>query len=167
MNYFKYVSLIATAFLLPAVAFAQNDSGTSLSQINNVNNIIDKIAGFANTAVYLLVALAVLYIVYYTVMYFIKGKEGDEGRREAGMQILWGVVGLFVIISIWGLVNILVNTFPVGDNQAPTDRFPNADFLKTNSSSANPYNATPVGGNGAYYDTPVPNPSSDPGLTPS
>lgn len=27
------------------------------------------------------------------------------------MTILWGVIGVFLMLSVWGLVNILVNTF--------------------------------------------------------
>ena len=74
--------------------------------------------------------MAVLYIVYACVRYFVMGKEGDEGRKEAGMKILWGIVGLFIIVSLWGLVNLLVNTFPT-TNQLPPNSIPTANFVTT------------------------------------
>ena len=75
-----------------------------------MNSLSAKVIGIGNTVVYILTALAVLFIVYNVVMYLIK-PAGEEGRSAAGMNILWGIVGLFVIVSIWGLVNILTNTF--------------------------------------------------------
>lgn len=92
------------ALVIPGMASAQ-----ALAPITNVNNLSTRILGIGNTVTYLLVALAVIYIVWNVVQYLIK-PAGDE-RKGAGMNILWGIVGLFVIVSIWGLVNILTNTF--------------------------------------------------------
>jgi uncharacterized membrane protein YuzA (DUF378 family) len=100
----------------------------TLSKIGNVNDLFSRVASIANALVYILVGFAVLYIIYSIVMYFIKSGEGDENRHKAGMQIFYGIVGLFVIVSVWGLVNILLNTFGT-DNTAPTERFPSADFV--------------------------------------
>jgi hypothetical protein len=105
----KIFAIIALSFL-PIVASAQ-----ALSPITNVNNLTSRALGIGNTFTYILVALAVIYIVWNVVQYFIKG-EGD--RKEVGMNIVWGIVGLFIIVSIWGLVNILTNTFKT----TPTDQ---------------------------------------------
>lgn len=99
----KIVSVLIA--LSPAVAFAQTPA-----PVNNINDVTAKIIGIGNTVTYLLVALAVIFIIWNVVMYLIKG-SGEEGRTKAGLNIVWGIVGLFVIVSIWGLVNILVNTF--------------------------------------------------------
>ncbi len=37
--------------------------------------------------------------------------ESDEERKTGREFMLWGIIGLFVMFSVWGLVNILVNTF--------------------------------------------------------
>lgn len=48
--------------------------------------------------------------------YIIHGD--DEGERSKGHQlILWGVIGFAVMISLWGLVNVVATTF--GLNQGP------------------------------------------------
>lgn len=105
----KIIALIALA--LPSLAFAQ-----ALQPITNVNNLSSRIIGIGNTVTYLLVALAVIYIVWNVVQYLIKTSE--DKKKDAGMNILWGIVGLFIIVSIWGLVNILTNTF----NTTPTNK---------------------------------------------
>lgn len=127
MNHLKPKIAYAIPFL-PVVTSGQSyPSGGSLSNINNANDLIGRLASLGDVAVYLLIALAVLYIVYSTVRYFIMGKEGDEARREAGMNIFYGLIGLFIIVSIWGLVALLTNTFPTSQNQVPP--IPSANFV--------------------------------------
>jgi len=96
------------------------------SQINDFTGLSGRLASIGTIVLYLLVALAVIFIVWNVVRYFIGGKEG-ESRGPAGLNILWGLIGLFVIISLWGLVNILLNTF--GTNQNITNKLPQADFV--------------------------------------
>jgi hypothetical protein len=102
----------------PVSVFAQT------SAVTDVNSLSAKLTGIGNIVVYLLVALAIIFIVYNVVMYVIKG-SGDEGRSKAGINILWGIVGLFVIVSIWGLVNILTNTFKTTPTNQPLPNFGN------------------------------------------
>jgi hypothetical protein len=67
------------------------------------------VLGIGNTIIYILVAFAVLYIVFYVVKYLIAGGADDKAKNAANVG--WGILGLFIIVSIWGLVNILTNTF--------------------------------------------------------
>lgn len=60
--------------------------------------------------VLLLIAVAVL-IFLYGVVKFI-GAAGDVAKRKEGKDlIIYGLIGLFVMVSVWGLVNVLVSTF--------------------------------------------------------
>lgn len=59
------------------------------------------------------------------VVYFLLGvlkymsKAGDDKEQEEGRKMmLYGIIGLFVMISVWGLVNVLGGTF-VLDNSTP------------------------------------------------
>ena len=98
---------IAAAILVlaPSLAFAQT------AVITDVNSLSQKIIGIFNLAIYLLISLAVLFIIWNIVIYFIRGGSDEGGRKKAGMSILWGIVGLVIILSIWGIVNIFTNTF--------------------------------------------------------
>lgn len=76
-------------------------------------------ADYLNTALKLLMGLAVLLFVWYVIQYFIR--PGDSKKHaEAAQYILWSVIGFFVILSFWGLVNILSSTFNLGPN-TPND----------------------------------------------
>ena len=63
----------------------------------------------------ILITLAVIAFFWGVAKYVIQGAH-DEKSREQGKQImLWGIVGLFVMVSVWGLVTIVKNTFNLGD----------------------------------------------------
>jgi len=44
--------------------------------------------------------------------FFLHG--GEEGKREEGrMFIMWGIIGMVVLFSVWGLVTILLSTLGI------------------------------------------------------
>ncbi len=112
----KIIAFIA--LITPTSAFAQTNT------ITDVNSLSSKIIGIFNTAVYILVALAVVFIVWNVVMVLIRGSDPVK-KTEALQNIGWGVLGLFVIVSIWGLVNILTGTFKTTPTNQPIPNFGN------------------------------------------
>jgi hypothetical protein len=67
--------------------------------------------GLLNTVVVpVIFALAFLVFVWGVVNYFFL-HGGEEAKREEGRSfILWGLIGLAVLFSVWGLLNILLST---------------------------------------------------------
>jgi uncharacterized membrane protein YuzA (DUF378 family) len=76
-------------------------------------SVIDKVVGYLNQILFLLIGLAVVVFVYYVFKYFI---QPNEDRKQAGQYVMYSVIGFFVILSMWGLVNILQNTFGLGNS---------------------------------------------------
>ncbi|MFA6227167.1 MAG: hypothetical protein WC631_01645 [Candidatus Paceibacterota bacterium] len=105
--------VLGVLFLSSTATFAAGTS--SVSSPHNfkelINNII--IGGILKPVVYLLVALAVV-VFLYGVFKFIRA-EGDD--KQSGREfILWGIIGIFVMVSVWGLVSVLQNTFKLGNS---------------------------------------------------
>jgi Type IV secretion system pilin len=76
-------------------------------------SVINLVIGYLNQALVLLIGLSVIVFVYYVFKYFIKS---NEKRSEGNMYIMYSLIGFFVILSMWGLVNILQNTFGLGNS---------------------------------------------------
>lgn len=78
---------------------------SNLTQLINfaTNSIILPIIG-------LIGALAVLFFLW-GVMKFIQGANEQKAREEGRWFMIWGIIGLFVMVSVYGLVRILENTF--------------------------------------------------------
>jgi len=67
----------------------------------------------------LLIALALAGFVYGVIKYFLN-PENEEKRKNGKSFMLWGIITIFVIVSIWGLVGILSNTFFDGNMKLPS-----------------------------------------------
>ncbi len=73
-------------------------------------DFIYNIISLLDIVIYLIIALAVIVFFYGIVLYI--AKSDSESERKKGVQyILFGIIGLFVMISVWGLVYILTSTF--------------------------------------------------------
>lgn len=101
MSYLSRLSVLVVSLMAPAAAFAA---------INNasLNYYKDAIVGTINTVlVPVLIAIAFIVFLWGVFKAYILHPD-DEGERKNGHQlILWGVIGFVVILSVWGLVNIV------------------------------------------------------------
>lgn len=73
------------------------------------------------------VVLAVIYFIYGLAQYILKAGD-EDGRRGARDTMIWGVIALFVIVSIWGLVGVLSDTFKLQGTDRP-ERAPGVENL--------------------------------------
>jgi hypothetical protein len=119
-----YVSGLAIA-LFPAITLAQL---TNRNPKPTLYDLITYIISYANTILVFMIGVAVVMFVFYVIKYFIKP---DADRKEGGNYIMYSLIGFFVVLSFWGLVNILMNTFGLNNSNsrlgswsAYTDIFP-------------------------------------------
>jgi len=60
----------------------------------------------------LLITVAIVLFIIGVIRYVLNAN--DSTKREEGRNfMIWGIVGLFAIVSIWGLVKLLTNTFGI------------------------------------------------------
>jgi NADH:ubiquinone oxidoreductase subunit 2 (subunit N) len=109
---------ITTGFIFPLLAAAQTNI-TSLQSLGTFT--ID----FINTVlVPVIFALAFIVFIFGVFQYFILARGNEEAQGQAKSLMLWGLIGFFVMVSVWGLVNILLGTFNLSSQAVPT--YPNA-----------------------------------------
>lgn len=91
------------------------------AQITDLGDVFQFINDLINTILPIIIAAAVVYFIYGIAVYVMAGD--DEAKAAAKDKIIYGIIGLFVMVSVWGLVNILTNTFFGGNvtNSAPTN----------------------------------------------
>jgi len=81
-----------------------------LALAQRVQDVIGTIMSILDIVVPLLIAIAVVIFLYGVVKYITAG-GAEEKRAEARNVMIYGIVGLFVMVAVWGLVNILISTF--------------------------------------------------------
>ena len=119
---------------------------TTFAYTQNLNDLVHLSVGYFNQAIYLIIAIAVLVFVWNIYQYFFKADP--ENKKDAALYVMYSVIGFFVIISFWGLVNILSGTFRLNTNS------PDLNFFGT--SLSNPGSS----GSGSSFPTFVPAPSN-------
>ncbi|KKP85680.1 MAG: hypothetical protein UR88_C0010G0002 [Candidatus Nomurabacteria bacterium GW2011_GWA1_35_8] len=105
------LSSLALGFA-PFVALAQQSAGCNVVQLGTIQSIICKIGNILDTIIPVLVVLGVVYFVWGVVTYVISSDE--EAKKSGRERMIYGIIGLVVIVAMWGLVGIVVNTFGVG-----------------------------------------------------
>lgn len=63
-----------------------------------------------------LIAIAFITFLWGVYKYFILGAADEKARTDGRQFVLWGIIGLVIIFSVWTLVNIVSGTlgFPTG-----------------------------------------------------
>lgn len=79
-----------------------------------IGNSSSGIVGALSTVVVpTIFALAFLVFIWGVVKYFFL-HGGDETKRTEGKQfVLWGILGMVVLFSVWGFVNIMLSTLGI------------------------------------------------------
>ena len=99
----------AAASILPAVALAQ-------TQLNNVDTAISRVRTLINEIIPVIIGLAVLFFIYALLKYVTAGGDAEAAKEARGL-IIWGVVIIFVMTAIWGLVGFVSNTIDLPSTQ--------------------------------------------------
>ncbi len=76
------------------------------AQLGNIQNIIESVRRIIDTLIPLVAALALLYF-FWGLAKFILASDDEEARGKGKHIMIWGVVALFVIVSVWGLVRFI------------------------------------------------------------
>ncbi len=105
--------------LAPVMALAQistvgsTSGGCAIGPGGTLLGILCRIGQILNSVVPVLIALGVVYFVWGVITYVI---SSDEEAKKAGRdRMIYGIIGLAVIVAVWGLVKILTNTFDVSN----------------------------------------------------
>jgi len=109
--------------LAPLAALAQFSTGTTGgtptvctgSQITTIQQLLCKFSEILNAVLPVLIALGIVYFVFGVISYVIGSDE--EAKKKGRDRIIYGVIGLAVIVGVWGLVAILKNTFGLSNVQ--------------------------------------------------
>ena len=90
----KKIYTLTSIALIPSFSFAAA----------NVDTILSKFGSWLNTIAGIIIGLTVIAIfIGIFQMIFSFDKKKDEGKQI----MIWGVIALFVMVSIWGIVHFL------------------------------------------------------------
>lgn len=111
------------AFLaLPVLALAQNPSPRG--NVTNLQSAGDLFLGIIGSYVVpIIFALAFVWFLV-GVFQYVKSAGNEDARKTGKDHMMWGIVGLFVMGAVWGLVNVLSETVGIDTGGSGRDIIP-------------------------------------------
>lgn len=87
----------------PSLAFA----ATFADLVNSIVGVVD------GGVIPLFYALAFIYFLIGMLKYFFLD-HSEESVEKGKQQMLWGIIGFFVIFCVWGIVHLFLSILPGG-----------------------------------------------------
>ena len=97
----KYLAKIAAVLVSATPVLA-------LAAANNFSQLVDIAKGMVKSLIPLVIALSLLYFSW--GLFMLIKSNSEDSREDAIKTITFGILALFVMVSVWGLVAILTST---------------------------------------------------------
>ena len=107
-------AVVSQLLYLPVLAQSGEIGGSKLGEY------LGSIVGFINVRLIpFIFAIAFIVFIWGIFQYFIAGGANEEARDKGKQLVMWGIIAFVVMVSVWGIVNLLVGTFGFGGKNAP------------------------------------------------
>jgi len=105
---YKFLTLI-TLILTPVLAFAT---------ISSVQDLLVAVLTLINLVIPIVFGLALI-VFFYGVAKFVFKSGDEETHKEGRSLMLWGVISLFVMGSLWGIIKFVQYEFGLETRPVP------------------------------------------------
>jgi uncharacterized membrane protein YidH (DUF202 family) len=96
--------------LLPNIAYASVDTFVA-----NVNRVI------INPLILMLFAFAVAFFMY-GLFQFLSNQDNDEKRTEGKSHMIYGVIGMSIMMGVFAIMGIVLNTFNISKSEIDPEK---------------------------------------------
>ncbi len=92
-------------WMLPMIAFAQS---------GDLQGVVRAVGDAVGAAVPVAAALVLVAFFWGLALYLFNFGEGDDKKQKQGRGLmLYSILALFVMVTIWGIVGLLANSFDI------------------------------------------------------
>jgi|SRR6185312_6259714 len=116
--------IIAALAFSPVLAFAQT------ATLGNTRALTGAFGQLVNTALPILIGLAMLAFFWGLVKYIFAAGDAEKAKEGKSIMI-YGIVALVVMVSIWGIVNFVASDLGVNNGTAGTISLPTVGTVQT------------------------------------
>ncbi len=79
----------------------------------DISEFLNKINQYILNPLILLGFAVAVIVFFWGIVQFIRTETADAGREEGKSKIFWGLFGIFIMISAYGIINLILNTFGI------------------------------------------------------
>ncbi len=157
---FSKIAVLILSGFLPSFAFA-----ACTTDPNTIQNLVCQITDIAGTYIVPLLTVAAFIFFLWRVFKLIQESGNTAKNTDNRQSVMWSIVGLTVMVAVWGIVAVLGSTLGIDTGFVPQVKPPltksnwtgytGGDNSSNNAtdSSGNPLggnnSGNPLGGNGS------------------
>lgn len=80
---------------------------------NGVQVVLNKvITVIVNPLITLMFAVALVYFLF-GVFQFVQNADSEDAREPGKQHIMWGIIGMFIMVAVFGIIRIVLDTFGI------------------------------------------------------
>jgi len=91
---------------LPYFAAAQVAGG-----VTTIDNILMKIKDLLDLVLPILFVIALIWFIWSLIEFLMSNTE--DGRKDARQKMIYGIIVLFVIVAVFGIIDVVAATFGI------------------------------------------------------
>ncbi len=116
LKFYFGLSTLSALFLFPVVSAA----APLLTSNSTLSDLIDAFLKLLNSLIPVLIGGALVCFLYGVFVFIAKSSNGNaDGRKEGINFMIFGVIGLTVMVSIWGLVAFVTTSLGTSSSVLP------------------------------------------------
>jgi nitrogen fixation-related uncharacterized protein len=81
-----------------------------------VPELLGKINLYILNPIIVLAFAVALLVFFWGIFQFVSSETADDKREEGKNKILFGIIGMFVMLSAKGIISVILSTFGIGSN---------------------------------------------------
>ncbi len=78
-----------------------------------INSLLNNIITFVLNPIVVLMFVVAIVVFFWGIVQFIGNSNTDDGREKGKKNILWGVVGIFIMISVYSIIKLILHSVGV------------------------------------------------------
>jgi len=86
---------------------------------SEIKQLIDNINTQIIAPIVLLLFVLALVVFFWGLADFIRGGDNEETKKNGREHMLWGIVGIFIMVGAWGIILIVTTTFGIDKPTLP------------------------------------------------
>ncbi|HDQ16759.1 MAG TPA: hypothetical protein ENN31_01390 [Candidatus Vogelbacteria bacterium] len=76
----------------------------------NLEGLLENINSQIVNPIILLLMGAGLIVFLYGLVEMIQGADNEEARKKGQQHMVWGIIGLFIMVAVFGIINVIIST---------------------------------------------------------
>jgi ABC-type phosphate transport system permease subunit len=85
----------------------------------DISDFLNKVNQFILNPLILLIFAVAFLVFFWGIVQFISSQTADASRDEGKRKIFWGLFGMFIMISAYGLIRLVLGTFGITSSTYP------------------------------------------------